>query len=92
MQSVRTGQIVYPRYVPAQAGKVISSQMVLGQEYATIRMLNGKEITKRVWNLKEYADLVEEHHRKYQRHSKILGKLSMMDAPSPRKSGQGGKA
>ena len=70
-RQVKVGDIVYPAYVPAQVGRVVSvDATVPGLPKVLIRMRNGKEILTDSYN--DYASLVAEHHRKYERHAAIL--------------------
>ena len=83
----KVGDIVYLAYTPVKCGRVI--EVIQGKEYeqwpgefepATLKIktLKGDIITHGELSVHHYRKLVEEHRRKYEKHSAILAKLETL--------------
>lgn len=74
------GRVVYPSYSPAQCGVVIKAWAGEQGGYSwrtmvRIRNTRGGNNDYPLLGLKDFEDLVSDHQRKYEKHSKTLHKL-----------------
>ena len=84
-QHPKVGDIVYDAYAPQRAGRVVAlvkveSKLVPGlvRDGVRVRMLNGKEYDTS--SPQDFAALVEDHRRKYEKFAALLSQLQAMEA------------
>lgn len=83
--------IVYEPYTPQRVGKIIGIKSSTGKfdaykTFVKVRWLKqtkkypDKETTVRLAHLNFYKDLIDDHHRKYLKHQKILKEAQKISA------------
>ena len=76
----KVGDAVYPAFTPVKAGRIIAVHLDdsrFGFPRYTVRQPNGKEWTN--WNVSNFAELVEQHRRKYENQCKVLWAIREME-------------
>ena len=88
-REIEVGELVYPAYTPARAGKVVEvrpgtlyregdPKMGRRPDTVVIRMPNGKTYETSVLGVRSFPALVEEHRRKLATHEAALRRLEEM--------------
>ena len=74
------GRIVYVAYSTAQCGVIVDAMVdSMGRTIVRVKRLNGDTSEHTLTVLKDYEDLVEDHERKYFKHSDVVARLKKLN-------------